>query len=63
MSATVDESVYTDTATSGTVFKWDPEDQQYIYNWNTKGLDAGFWYKTSVKLDDGYTYSVNVGLK
>ncbi|MES2315133.1 MAG: PxKF domain-containing protein [Patescibacteria group bacterium] len=61
MSAAVDESVYSDAATSGNTFKWDGS--QYIYNWSTKGLIPGYWYKISVKLDDGNTYSVTVGLK
>ena len=61
MSATVDESVYSGVATSGTAFKWDGS--QYIYNWSTKGLSAGYWYKISVQLDDGNVYFVTVGLK
>jgi hypothetical protein len=63
MSASVDEPVVTATATTGTNFKWDAVSQQYIYNWSTKGLKSGYWYKLSVKLDDGSTYNVKVGLK
>jgi hypothetical protein len=63
MSASVDEPVVTATATTGTNFKWDATSQQYIYNWSTKGLKSGYWYKLSVKLDDGSTYNVKVGLK
>ena len=36
---------------------------QYIYNWSTKGLAAGFYYRIGVRLDDGATYTVNIGLK
>ncbi|MEO5635440.1 MAG: PxKF domain-containing protein [Candidatus Paceibacterota bacterium] len=61
MSSPVDESIYNDTGTSGTNFKWDGS--QYIYNWSTKGLAAGYWYKISVILDDGNTHSVTVGLR
>jgi hypothetical protein len=63
MSAPIDESLYSGTGTSGTAFRWDSASAQYIYNWSTKGLSAGYWYRISVKLDDGNTYSVTVGLK
>lgn len=63
MSSPVDESVYSDSVTSDNTFKWDATEKQYIYNWNTKGLQSGYWYKISVQLNDGKTYSVMVGLK
>jgi hypothetical protein len=63
MSVAVGESVYTTTGTSGNTYKWDADSKQYIYNWSTKGLTAGFWYKIYAKLDDGNMYSVTVGLK
>lgn len=63
INALVDESVYSDTTTGGTVYKWDALNQQYIYNWNTKGLSAGYWYRIGVQLDDGKTYFVTIGLK
>lgn len=63
MSSPVSESVTSTTATSGSDFRWDSSGQQYIYNWSTKGLTSGYWYKISVKLDDGYIYSVVVGLR
>ncbi|MDP2655498.1 MAG: PxKF domain-containing protein, partial [bacterium] len=63
MNASVDESVYSVSGTSGTVYKWDAVAQQYVYNWNTKGLATGRWYKISTQLDDGNIYSVTVGLK
>ncbi|MDP2665480.1 MAG: PxKF domain-containing protein, partial [bacterium] len=44
------------------VYKWDSSAQQYVYNWSTKGLAAG-WYKISAQLDDGNIYSVTIGLK
>lgn len=62
-SASVDESAYSDPATSGTIFKWDATSQQYIYNWSTKGLAIGYWYRIYVKLDDNMTQSVVVGLR
>ena len=63
MNASVDESVYGDLGTSGTDFKWDGNSKQYSYNWSTKGLASGYWYKISIKLDDGYIYSVTIGLR
>lgn len=63
MSAAVDESVYTDPSTSGTSFVWSATNQQYQYNWSTKGLAAGYWYKVFVRLDDGTIQSVVGGLK
>jgi hypothetical protein len=63
MTASVDESVYSIAGTSGNTYKWDSTSQQYIYNWSTKGLASGYWYKIYTKLDDGNTYSVTIGLK
>jgi hypothetical protein len=63
MAASIGESVYTGSGTSGTVYKWDSTAQQYIYNWNTKSLATGYWYQIYAKLDDGNTYSVTVGLR
>ncbi len=63
MSAAVDESTYSDPGTSGTTFRYDPTAQQYVYNWSTKGLQAGYWYKLSAKLDDGTIRSVVVGIR
>ena len=63
MSVPVDESVYTDPGTSGNVFKFDTLSQQYQYNWNTKGLASGYWYKIFVQLNDGTIQSVTIGLK
>jgi hypothetical protein len=63
MSASIDESTYSDLAISGTTFRWDSVTQQYVYNWSTKGLVTGYWYKISVSLDDGTMRSVVVGLR
>jgi hypothetical protein len=63
MSASVDESTYSDPATSGTTFKWDAVSQQYAYNWSTKGLLTGYWYRIYAKLDDGTVQSVVVGVR
>jgi hypothetical protein len=45
MSTAANESTYTDTA--GSSFTWDGT--QYQYNWSTKGLAAGYWYKVCAR--------------
>ena len=57
----VDEPVYSLTPTAGTAYSWDG--QQYQYNWSTKGLQAGFFYKIGFKLADGTTQTVIIGLR
>ena len=59
--AAVDESAYSAPATSGDTYQ--TAGSQYIYNWSTKGLPAGFYYRIGVRLDDGTTYTVNIGLR
>ena len=61
LSAAVDESLYTAVATSGDTYRSDTG--QYIYNWSTKGLPSGYYYRIGVRLDDGTTYTVNIGLR
>ncbi len=62
-AAAVDETLYTDPATSGSTYRWDATGQQYIYNWNTKSSATGFYYRIGVTFDDGQTYYVNIGLR
>jgi len=59
MSLPVDETVQTVTADSGSTFKYDTG--QYIYNWKT--VTGGYYYQIGVRLDDGQTYYVNIGLR
>ena len=61
LTAAVDESAYSAPATSGDTYR--EAGSQYIYNWSTKGLPAGFYYRIGVRLDDGNTYTVNIGLR
>lgn len=63
MSAGVGESIYSDAESTGASYKWDSTDQQYLYNWSTKGLAAGYWYRVFAKLDDGTIGSVVIGLR
>lgn len=59
----VDESTYTDPATSGSFFKWDASSQQYIFNYKTDKSQTGYYWRIGVKLDDGSTQFVTVALK
>jgi hypothetical protein len=63
MTASIDETVYTDAPTSGSTYRYDATAQQWIYNWSTKGLQAGYFYRIGVTLDDGQTYYVSIGLR
>jgi hypothetical protein len=58
----VNESVYTDTESTGPTFRWDAASRQYIYNWSTKDAKVGT-YRIGVQLDDGQTYYVTIGLR
>jgi pimeloyl-ACP methyl ester carboxylesterase len=49
--------------TRGEVYEWKPKQQQYQYNWNTKGYEPGYWYEVSAKLDDGTIKTIVIGLK
>jgi hypothetical protein len=60
-SVPVDESYYSDPGTSGSNYEWDG--MQYHYNWKTKGLAAGYYWRIGVTLDDGQTYYVYIGLR
>jgi hypothetical protein len=59
MSMPVDETSTTVGGDSGTTFRSDAG--QYIYNWKTEG--TGYYYRIGVRLDDGQTYYVNIGLR
>jgi hypothetical protein len=63
MTAPVDESVYSLSADSAATYRWDSTDQQYIYNWGTDAAGKGSYFRVGVKLDDGQTYFVNIGLR
>jgi hypothetical protein len=60
-TAPVDETLYSDPATSGNTFRWDGE--KYQYNWNTAKTQANSYWRIGVQLDDGQTYFVNIGLR
>ena len=63
ISVPVDESLFSSPVPSGSTYRWDSSSQQYIYNWNTKGLAGGYWYRIYTLLDDGKIHFMTVGLK
>jgi hypothetical protein len=64
ITASVNESTGSDPGTTDGTFRWDATAQQYIYNWQTKGAPSpNYVYKIGVRLDDGQTFFVTVGLK
>jgi lysophospholipase L1-like esterase len=56
------EATSTSAATSGTLFRYDPSAQQYIFNLGTKELSKGTW-TLKVTLDDGSSYTTRISLK
>ena len=62
-TSAVNEGSAADAGTTDGTFRWDATSQQYIYNWQTKGLTANYNYRIGVRLDDGQVISVVVGLK
>jgi fibronectin type 3 domain-containing protein len=62
-TAPVDESSYGDQPSTSASYRWDSTAQQYIYNWGTSSGQKGFYWRLGVQLDDGQTYTVNIGLR
>jgi hypothetical protein len=56
------EAVSTSAATTGNLFRYDPTDNQYIFNLSTKNLSTGTW-KIRIALDDGTNQFVNISLR
>jgi hypothetical protein len=50
-------------ADSGSQFRWDGTERQWIYNWGTAKTDANKQLTIGVKLDDGQVYSTVIGLR
>ncbi len=63
LTATTTELLYTDPASTGTTYAWDTTANQYHYNWKTKDVLPGYWYRICAKLEDGTTQSVVVGIR
>jgi hypothetical protein len=60
-SAAVNESIYKDAPTTGTSYKL--SGNQYVFNWGTKNVAAGYNWRIGVQLDDGQVYYVTIGLR
>jgi len=58
---TVDEAV--DSTTPDTAFRWDPTGQQWIFNVNSKNLNANMTYYYTITLNDGSAITFMFGLK
>ncbi|MBI4832925.1 MAG: PxKF domain-containing protein, partial [Candidatus Lindowbacteria bacterium] len=56
------ETVPLSEANTGNLFRYDPDEQQYIYNWSTRDLGPGT-YKLRVNLDDGAIHEALLSLK
>jgi hypothetical protein len=63
ITAAVNEAAYTSGGDTTGTYRWDSTSQQYIYNWSTSSFKTGYYYRIGVKLDDGQTYYVNIGLR
>ncbi len=59
----MNEDAYSALVDSTSTYRWDATSQQYIYNWKTASSQVGSYCRVGVKLDDGQTYTVNIGLK
>ena len=58
------EAASTAASTSGNLFRYDAENDQYIFNWGTKGLETGTGtYSLRIDLGDGTSNTVLVSLK
>jgi IPT/TIG domain len=46
----------------GNQFRYDPENSQYVFNWDTTGLTAGTW-RLRIDLGDGIPYTIEIDLR
>src|SRR4029079_12690295 len=51
------------STTPQAAFRWDPVDQQWIFNLSTKPLAAGAVYVYSIGLDDGSSIAVGFAVR
>ena len=61
VSGSSSETVITEAATEGNIFRYDADKDQYFFNIKAKALSAGTW-QLSVSLDDGTVYTVNISV-
>ena len=60
-TATVNEAVSTAKGTTGSSFVL--RSGAWHYDWSTKGLAPAYLYRIGVRLDDGTTHYVTVGVR
>lgn len=61
IAESINETDFTDPTDSGTTYNWDGD--KYHYNWKTKDIPSGYHWLIGARLDDGQTYTVNIGLR
>ena len=62
-TTTVNEDLYGEVATSGSTFTWNAAEQLYQFNWASPKNGNNYFWRIGVKLDDGTTQAVNIGLR
>jgi hypothetical protein len=55
-------AISTSAATTGNLFRYSSDGNQYIFNLATKTLSTGTW-KLTITLNDGTSYDVNIRLR
>ena len=61
ITAPLNASIF--TAQSASQEKFEKEDNQYQFNWKTKGFTPVYYWRIGVKLDDGQIYYVIIKLR
>ena len=56
------EAVSTSAATTDDLFRYCHTENQFIFNWSTRGLERGIWW-IWIELNDGTRHSVRVSLR
>ena len=49
--------------TEGDEYRYDPDGELWIFNWQTAKEQAGYSWRVGVALDDGSTHTVTIGLR
>ena len=57
----VNETAGSGPGYAGSTFTW--RSGRWQYDWSTRGVAAGYVYRIGVRLDDGTTHYLTVGLR
>ena len=57
----VNEAISSAKGTSGSAFVW--KNGRWQFDWSTKGVSAGYLYRIGVRLDDGTTRYLTIGVR